>query len=78
MSKKSDLLQEQRIQHELVAGHNAWINKKIQENISEKNDENEWNRKKKKKKLTKKKKKSIKKKKKKKKKKNCQQSHKPG
>ena len=49
LSGKSDLVQKQRIQHKLIAKHNAQIGRRMQKNIDEKNDEDEWNKKKKKK-----------------------------
>ena len=46
LGEKSDLLQRQGVQHGLVAGHNARIGGKIQENVGERGDESERSRRK--------------------------------
>ena len=48
LSEKSNPIQKQRIQHGLIARHDAWIGGKMQENVGEKNNESEQNGKKRK------------------------------
>ena len=51
MGERSDPVQEQKIQHESIAKHNAWIGGGMQENVDERNNEGEWNGRKKKRRI---------------------------